>query len=232
MMPTLLIGDYILVKKFSYSLINPITGSTLYKIGSPKRGDVVVFKYPKNPKLYYVKRIIGLPGDKIKYDANNKRITIQSSCLVHHECCLNNILVTYSSSFPSNFVKMLYPFGKSYYVDFSYDAEIQNFSGIRLMQVNECIGNISYSILMTPGRKDFCCMYYQQYGSLLSEWIVPPGEYFMMGDNRDNSEDSRYIGCIPEKNLVGKVVAVWMSYDRKQTNGFIGIRFDRIGRIY
>ncbi|MCR3755055.1 MAG: signal peptidase I [Candidatus Westeberhardia cardiocondylae] len=233
MMPNLLVGDFILVKKFSYSVENPITRRFLFKVFPPKRGDIVVFKYPLNPKLFYVKRVVGLPGDKIRYDFYNKRLVIQPFCIFHKKICSKKLeYVKYNNGFSSDFVKVFYESGKDDILKISDNINDKFIKVIRLMQFKECIDDISYNILVTPGYQDFCHMYYHQQGSLFSEWIVPSGKYFMMGDNRDNSVDSRYFGFIPEESLVGKVVFICMSLDKQKKNWPISIRVHRIGTVY
>ncbi|PLK59109.1 signal peptidase I, partial [Candidatus Palibaumannia cicadellinicola] len=105
MMPTLLVGDFILVKKFAYSIKNPITQSTIIKMGNPKRGDVVVFKYPPNPSLDYIKRVIGLPGDLVCYDPIVKRITIQPGWAHNYHSSTSTLAITYSDITSSNFIQ-------------------------------------------------------------------------------------------------------------------------------
>ena len=105
MMPTLLIGDFILVEKYAYGIKDPITQTTLIETGHPKRGDIAVFKYPLDPKLDYIKRVIGLPGDRITYDPVNKRVTVQPSCN-SGQSCDTALAVTYADAQPSDFVQL------------------------------------------------------------------------------------------------------------------------------
>ncbi|PLK58438.1 signal peptidase I [Candidatus Palibaumannia cicadellinicola] len=106
------------------------------------------------------------------------------------------------------------------------------YSGIRLLQCQESLGGVVHDILITPNQLDFMSIYYQQPGNPLTEWIVPEGEYFMMGDNRDNSADSRYWGFVPEQNLVGKAIVIWMSFEKQEYQWPTGVRLSRIGRIH
>ena len=180
MLPTLHVGDFILVNKFSYGLRLPVLNNKVIAIGEPERGDVVVFRYPENPKVDYIKRVIGLPGDRVGYF--NKTITIN---------------------------------GKEIAQDVRQKGE--SLSGLTPASSElryEHLGDKGHDILFDPRRK-----------SVEGEVIVPEGEYFVMGDNRDNSRDSRYWGFLPEQNLVGKAFFIWMSWDWKHG----GIVWDRIG---
>ena len=104
--------------------------------------------------------------------------------------------------------------------------------GIRLTERQETLGDVTHRILMVPIAQDQVGMYYHQSGLPLATWIVPPGQYFMMGDNRDNSADSRYWGFVPEANLVGKATAIWMSFVKQEGESPTGVRLSRIGGIH
>ena len=181
MMPTLLNGDFILVNKFSYGLRLPIIDSKLIGIGEPARGDVVVFRYPGDPSIDYIKRVIGLPGDRVSY--YHDRLTINGE--------------------PVN------QLSKGSYVG---TGVAMGASGRSLRQ--ETIDGIEHEILEDPKR-------YTNEG----EYIVPAGHYFVMGDNRDNSNDSRFWGSVPEENLVGKAFMIWMNWD--SVNG--SVTWKRLG---
>ncbi len=183
MMPTLLIGDFILVNKFCYGIRLPVWHSKILDIGEPKQGDIVVFRFPKNPAVDYIKRIIGLPGDRIGY-----------------------------------FKKQLYVNGKKI-----KETPLGRYQGVGqgrsmngAIELIENLDNIEHSILIREGQP-----------SLEREFVIPEGRYFVMGDNRDNSNDSRYWGTVPEANLVGKAFFIWMNWDWE--NG--GIGFDRLGTV-
>ncbi|CZZ58891.1 signal peptidase I [Enterobacter hormaechei] len=105
-------------------------------------------------------------------------------------------------------------------------------NGIRLVERKETLGDVTHRILTVPIAQDQLAMYYQQPGQQLATWIVPPGHYFMMGDNRDNSADSRYWGFVPEANLVGKATAIWMSFEKQEGEWPTGVRLNRIGGIH
>ncbi|MBX4181021.1 signal peptidase I [Sodalis sp. CWE] len=236
MMPTLLSGDFILVEKFAYGIKNPITQTTLIKTGRPKRGDIVVFKYPFNSKLDYIKRVIGLPGDRVNYDPINKRLTVHFSQTNEQQIFSSIFPITYRDFVPSEF-SQLFNYTKSGETKsiFLKRSNNQKINGeLRLMQCEELFNNVGHNILIIPEQKDPTEIYYQQQGNcdVLAEWTVPQGKYFMMGDNRDNSADSRYWGFVPERNLVGKAIIIWLSVDKQEGQWPKGIRFSRIGSIY
>lgn len=234
MMPTLLIGDFILVNKYAYGIKDPITQTTLIEIGHPKRGDVAVFKYPLKPTMDYIKRIIGLPGDRIIYDPVNKHVVVQPVCCNSHP--VEKIMsVMYYNMRPSNFVQLFSLGGvnetKSGFYQIPLSGDVPR-NGIRLREGEEALDNVTHFILNVPSAQDYVAAYYQQPGKPLAEWVVPAGHYFMMGDNRDNSSDSRYWGFVPEKNLVGKATAIWMSFEKQEGEWPSGIRLSHIGAIH
>lgn len=164
MMPTLLQGDYIFVKKYAYGLRLPVTETEILETGEPERGDVVVFRLPEDPSINYIKRVVGLPGDRLDY--------------VDHRLTVNGQAVE------------LAPDG----------AGQQPGDASRFI---ETLGEREHAILIAdPGNSMRDGVY-----------EVPEGHYFMLGDNRDNSRDSRYLGPIPESHLVGEAVRVWMHMD-------------------
>jgi signal peptidase I len=181
MMPTLLVGDFILVNKYAYGIRLPVLNTKVLEVGEPQRGDVVVFRYPKDPSVDYIKRVVGIPGDRISY--YNKVLHVNGEPA---EQSTGGIFV-----------------GKGSGVSMSGASE-------RVEQ----LGDIQHHILVMPRTP-----------GLEGEYIVPEGMYFVMGDNRDNSNDSRYWGPVPEQNLVGKAFRIWMNWD--SANG--GVDTDRIG---
>lgn len=233
MMPTLLVGDFILVEKFAYGIKDPIIQTTLIETGHPKRGDVVVFKYPSDPSLNYIKRVVGLPGDRVSYDPVNKRVAVQPGCISGQDCT-TALPITYSEFSPSDFVQTFNSSdngeASSGFLKDVPDMHVDD--GIRLAQRKESLGCVVHNVLTVPGQQDHLDMYYQQPGSSLAEWVVPQGEYFMMGDNRDNSADSRYWGFVPERNLVGKATAIWMSFYKQEGQWPTSVRLSRIGGIH
>lgn len=208
MMPTLLVGDFILVEKYAYGLKDPVWRHQLVETGKPERGDIVVFKYPPQPNIDYIKRVVGLPGDTVRY-SSDKQVCIQSQ---GDSVCKPVKLSNVEES----------PF-------------IQN--GIPLIQMNEKLGEVEHQILVNPLARDRVQNYQPRSG--VNEWVVPQGQYFVMGDNRDNSADSRYWGFVPEANLVGKAVAIWISFEFDRGADSVlpswiptGVRFNRVGGIH
>lgn len=233
MMPTLLIGDFILVEKYAYGIKDPIWQKTLIETGHPKRGDIAVFKYPLDPKVNYIKRVIGLPGDRIIYDPISKQVTVQPDCS-SGQACASALPVTYSNMHPGDFVQTFKQVNGAEQTSGFWQlpvGETKN-DGIRMISQEETIGNVTHHILTVPIAQDQVGLYYKQRGQQAGTWIVPPGHYFMMGDNRDNSADSRYWGFVPEKNLVGRATAIWMSFEKQQGEWPTGVRLKRIGGIH
>jgi signal peptidase I len=183
MMPTLLIGDFILVNKFSYGVRLPVLNTKIIETSEPKRGDVVVFRYPKQPTVDYIKRVIGLPGDRIAY--------FDKKLYVNGQAAKQISLGGYQGV-----------------------GQGANMSGSELL-VEDLIG-VEHSILIHQGAS-----------TVEDVFVVPQGQYFVMGDNRDNSNDSRYWGTVPEGNLVGRAFFIWMNWDLE--NG--GVAFNRLGTI-
>ncbi|GEM76461.1 signal peptidase I [Vibrio sagamiensis] len=209
MMPTLLVGDFILVEKYAYGLKDPVWRTELVETGKPERGDIVVFKYPPNPSLDYIKRVVGLPGDKIHY-SKDKQLCIQP--MGESACTKIELSNAEKSEFLAN-------------------------GGIPQIQMDEKLGDVEHKVLFNPMVRNREQMYFPRPGT--TEWVVPKGHYFAMGDNRDNSSDSRYWGFVPEANLVGKAVAIWTSFEFDHDADSIlpswiptGVRFERIGGIH
>lgn len=214
MMPTLLVGDFILVEKFTYGLKDPVWRSQLVENGKPERGDVTVFKYPVDPRIDYIKRVVGLPGDRIVY--RNKQLFIQPACAEGAETCPELKQVPRVSVNQGEFTH----------------------NGTPLLRFTEKLGDVSHDILIDPSRPDPVNYYFREGHLPVGEFIVPEGQYFMMGDNRDNSTDSRFWGFVPEENLVGKAVAIWISFEFDRVKAdFLptwiptGVRFERVGGI-
>jgi len=214
-MPTLLVGDFILVEKYSYDVKDPVWRKTLLETGKPAHGDVAVFKYPEQPTVDFIKRVIGLPGDRIVY--KNKQLYIQKAC----DKSLNQPCPT------------LEPMRQE------LKSEGEFFLGpYPLKRFTEQGPAVSYDILQNAMLPEPIHNYYRQPGTDTSEFIVPEGHYFVMGDNRDNSRDSRFWGFVPEQFLVGKAVLKWMSFEfTEDPNSWVpgwvpvGVRFERLGAI-
>lgn len=169
MMPTLLVGDFILVNKFAYGFRLPVINTKVIDVGRPKRGDVIVFRYPKDPSVDYIKRVVGVPGDHIAYR--------------------DKILYINGARQDQRTVGT--------YVGKGAEAMM---TGASLRQ--EDLSGVDHRILVLGDSYD-----------RNFDFTVPPGQYFVMGDNRDNSRDSRYWGTVPDANLVGKAFFVWMNWD-------------------
>jgi signal peptidase I len=183
MIPTLLINDLILVNKFHYGVRLPVINTKVLDNHSPQHGDVMVFRYPPKPSLDYIKRVVGVPGDEVAY--LNKKLTINGK-----------------------------PLTKTPLADF-FDEDSLRYA----KQFEEVNGDRKYRLLndddrpaFIPGADDFPFKENCRYSSEGVVCKVPEGHYFMMGDNRDNSLDSRYWGFVPEKNIVGKAFFVWMNF--------------------
>lgn len=233
MIPALLPGDFILVEKFTYGIKNPITQKTLISAGKPNRGDLVVFRYPHDNNLFYIKRVIGLPGDFITYDLKNKSVNVYPNCYNKSTktCITKNNLIDYSNVLSNDFVKKQNNILYHYYNEFlDISVEKKTINGLRLSIHNESFNKLNYFVLLNDVLVN-TEEYYHQNKYHIGNWLIPKGKYFMMGDNRDNSLDSRYWGFVSELNLVGKAIIIWMSYDFK--NNFLknGIRIERIGKI-
>ena len=168
MMPTLVDGDFILVNKFDYGIRIPVINKKLIELGSPERGDVIVFRYPNKPSVDYIKRVIGLPGDEIRYE--KKQVFVNGE----------EVELTDQGRFPG------------------WKNE-----GKGSLVLSEVLGDAEHQILVDPrGRRND--------GS--GVFTVPKGEYFVMGDNRDHSNDSRFWGYVPDENLVGRAFFIWMNF--------------------
>ena len=183
MIPTLLIGDLILVNKFTYGLRLPVANTRLTEGHAVQRGDVVVFRYPPKPSVDYIKRVIGLPGDEVSY--LNKRLTINGK------------------EVPQTAVS-----------DFFDESTMEYFK-----QFNEQLGDVRHDIIVDTRRAAFIgnpdAFPYRDNCRYSIEGVtckVPEGHFFMMGDNRDNSLDSRYWGFVPEGNIIGRAFFVWMNF--------------------
>lgn len=181
MMPTLLIGDFIAVSKFSYGLRLPVTNRKVFEVGRPERGEVAVFRYPVDGETIFIKRIVGLPGDRIRY-GRDKRLYVNGS-----ETAL-------SASQPYEGV-----------------GSGSHMTGARRRL--ETLGERTHAVLYRPGLP-----------TVEGEWQVPEGRYFVLGDNRDKSHDSRFWGFVPEENLIGPASIIWMHWDWGH-----GPDFSRIG---
>ena len=207
MMPTLLVGDFMLVEKFAYGLKDPITQTTLIETGKPKRGDIAVFKYPRDPNVDFVKRVIGMPGDKIIYNPDAKELTIYPNCADNK--CTETLPIVYGPLAPSEWTMFL-DIGsvvdnqKGNY-EIPLDQPLPR-NALRQYERSEKLDTVEHQILII--RQAITEAKYLQPGMPKNEWIVPEKHYFMMGDNRNDSEDSRFWDhkFVKKKKIVGKVV--------------------------
>ncbi|BBG59438.1 MULTISPECIES: signal peptidase I [Providencia] len=230
MMPTLLVGDFMLVEKFSYGLKDPITQTTLIETGKPNRGDIAVFKYPLEPNVDFVKRVVGLPGDKIIYNPDSKELTIYPNCTANN--CTERLPITYGPLKPSEWTMFLDIGSVVDNQKGNYQIPLDQAlprNALRQYERSETLGTVEHQILII--REAMTEAKYVQPNMPRNEWIVPDKHYFMMGDNRDNSSDSRMWGFVPEQNLVGRAVFIWLSLDKQENEWPTGIRFSRIGPL-
>ena len=193
MKPTLEVGDFILVNKFAYGIRLPVLDTKIIEVGDPQRGDVMVFRYPSDPNINYIKRVVGLAGDHVAY-SSDKQLFINGQAVVQQ----------------------------------LLGEEPGSLGSVTLY--NERLGDIEHQI-----RKEMT-RYRVEPGR---EWVIPEGHYFMVGDNRDNSNDSRYWkdpqipqplwGMVPDRNIVGKAFAVWMSWPDPKSRNLPN--FSRVGLI-
>ncbi len=185
MKPTLQVGDFILVNKYTYGIRLPVINKKVFDVGPVHRGDVVVFRYPADPSVDYIKRVVGLPGDRVVY--RDKRLTI------------NGAQVPWQND------------------GFYTDAELNY---LRLPTFLEKLGTHDHLMMIVPAQppvdlaqvrqfphRDNC-----EYNDEGFSCTVPAGEYFMMGDNRDQSSDSRYWGFVPDDHIKGRAFLVWMNF--------------------
>ncbi|MBA3582311.1 MAG: signal peptidase I [Gammaproteobacteria bacterium] len=187
MLPTLEVGDFILVNKFSYGIRLPVVNTKLIAVNAPARGDIVVFKYPENPNIDYIKRIVGLPGDHIEY--RNKVLYINGQ--------------EAQQRYDAPYVRT--------------DRASAYMPIVTASELRENLIGVEHHLLIHPQRPD-------------QDYVidVPADSYFVMGDNRDDSRDSRFWGFLPEQNLVGRAFFIWMHWDRSR--GLDGFSWDRLGK--
>jgi len=187
MLPTLQVGDFILVNKFTYGVRIPVINKKVVETGAPQRGDVMVFRYPEDPTKDFIKRVVGLPGDRVSY--RQKRLMINDQ--------------------PAPVESL------------GTATEIDKRLGFRRFETfKEKLGEKPHAVMMDPdtpgvrlgGVRSFQNRENCAYNNDGVVCTVPKGHFFMMGDNRDNSDDSRYWGFVPEENIVGKAVLIWMNF--------------------
>ena len=200
MLPSLYVGDFILVNKYTYGLRMPITNDVIVPMNQPKKGDVVVFQFPPDPSQSYIKRVVGVPGDVVRYE--NKVLTVNGQ--------------TYQQMPKSGIIPDAeYP---------TYPNSNKPVLGVIMTKAAE-EGAVTHDILtiekqptINPNglseypfsKNTSACTYFPNNTGM--ECKVPAGQYLMMGDNRDNSTDGRYWGFVPEQNIIGKAYFVWMNF--------------------
>jgi signal peptidase I len=190
MLPTLEVGDFILVNKYQYGIRLPVLHKKVLATGAPKRGDIMVFRWPEDNKTNYIKRVIGLPGDTIEY--RNKQLFINGQRI-------ETVDAGEYTPFPMN--------RRS-------SRALNRFT--QMIPTAAAAESVEYSILIDN---------YQR-AKINDKITVPPGHYFMLGDNRDHSLDSRFWGFVPDQNIVGKAFFIWFHYNSNPGGGF---KFSRIG---
>lgn len=190
MIPTLRVGDLILVNKFSYGVRLPIVHTKLFSTGAPARGDVAVFRYPLDESVDYIKRVVGVPGDVIRYE--NKRVYVNDQPLA---------------------VRSLEPFFDAGRISLQFEEK----NGGKVYRTLNDEDRLPMGFVPDPGSG---C----EVTAMGLRCVVPQGHYFMMGDNRDNSSDSRVWGFVPERNLVGRAFFIWFNAGEVMSG-----KFDRLG---
>lgn len=169
MLPSLFIGDFILVNKYGYGIRLPIINKKIIEVSHPERGDVMVFRFPNDPSINYIKRVIGLPGDTVKYQ--DKKLYINGKLM--DQAPLND-----------------------------YQIGERGQRTLVAKRFIEALGDVKHDILIDPSSR-----------TLNNTWTVPANHYFVMGDNRDQSNDSRVWGFVPEENIIGRAFFIWLSWD-------------------
>ncbi len=220
MMPTLCIGDFILVNKLTYNIKNPINNKTIINIKNPNYGDIVVFQYPRNKKINYIKRIIGLPNDLVVYDEKHKKIKIYKKYnKKNKKYYLTNIIKYYKNN---NKILLKVKFKKNRIIKIKF----LKFNNIYLNKYNN---NNKYKLIIL--KKKVESLYKKKHEILLinniylknkekniKKWIIPNNMYFVMGDFRDNSEDSRYWGYLNKNLIIGKAEYILINIKKIKNN--------------
>ena len=221
MIPTLMVGDHIFVNKFIYGIRVPFTRKWLWKYKNPERGEPIVFIYPKDPSMDYIKRVVGLPGDIIRLEGDDVFVNGQK---------VENVPISVKgpdAKDPDQIdLEPMEAFGKA--DPFKQIPRFENWDYYQFFV--EKLGDHIHLKQEAPGQSE-----------RLREWTVPPDHLFVMGDNRDNSQDSRWWGFVPIENVKGRAMIIWLSLRYKQddpkfgwvgwTHFFHGFRWERFGKL-
>jgi signal peptidase I len=209
MMPTLFAGDFILVNKFAYGLRLPVANTRIVENGEPQRGDVIVFRFPPDPAINYIKRLVGLPGDRIRIYGD--RIYVNGEVAAWRE------VGKYSDGCYQDMQLARETLGEH-----EHDAMYcRSTAGIATAPLPSCNRNLDRGYLCQADATEATD------SGNFAEIQVPAGNYFMVGDNRDNSADSRYFGFVPEANLIGKAQRIWFNWDLQRTGGPLWARIGK-----
>jgi signal peptidase I len=226
MMPTLLDGDFIVVNKYAYGLRLPVLNEKFISTGSPQRGDVVVFRYPPDPKINYIKRLVGLPGDRVEVRNDHLIVNGQTIELVDKgtfaDGCYAGVRLSTETLGDHTHEVMSCPSpiglqsAHNYVMSGNPDPQLR----CDRKHIAKELGGWVCQEMALPGAPD-------SNDKVFDFDVVPPGHYLMIGDNRDNSQDSRYWGLVPDQNLVGKATRIWFNLDTQRSSLF---NWGRIGK--
>ena len=216
MMPTLKDGDFIAVTKWDYGIRNPLSNKILISTSKPERGDVIVFKYPEDKSVDFIKRVIGLPGDVIVYSKKKLYILEAGS---PKGTMPKEVSTSLIESFEEKIAGLEF-------AD-TYDMLTETFSN-----------GVSHRMQVSQNAPDNALRFFREKGLPQGMWVVPEDCYFVMGDNRDNSHDSRFWGFVPMENIKGKTIGIWLAFDfnRDEKDALpswvpSAVRFDRLGGL-
>ena len=228
MMPTLLDGDFIVVNKFAYGLRWPVVNQKFLDTGSPQRGDVVVFRYPPNPSINYIKRLVGLPGDRVEVHddhlvINGETIALAGQAALHRRLLLQPASSVHRNPRRTHAPGHVVPLGLRAHRRraICWLARQRRFSaGLRSQEDPRVVERLGLPVRRSRSARA------RGFAATTVRASCPAGHYLMIGDNRDNSEDSRSWGLVPDKNLVGKATRIWFNFDLQRASV---VNWSRIG---